>query len=189
MIRGNVPVQDTDFEDWVRVTRIPRTGLDLARSGQPDKLEVALRLRKLDLPRLERSLERGRGSRGQLRARTAVRDVAANPWSFCEREAHRLLTAAGIAGWVGNPPIRLRCGVRHPDIAIEELELVIELDGRAHHTRVRDFDHDHARHNDFVKEGWTVLTFTADQVFHQPRQFIETVQETITVLRRKAGKG
>jgi hypothetical protein len=187
VIRGNVLPEDGDFEDWVRVTRIARTSLDLARQGQPDQLEAALRLRRSDLPRLERSLERGRGRRGQVLARTAVREVADNPWSFCERQAHRLLRAAGIAGWAGNPPIRLRCGVRYPDIAIEELELVIELDGRAHHTRVRDFDRDHARHNDFVREGWTVLRFTADQVLHQPHEFIQTIRETIDAIRRKSG--
>jgi len=186
VIRGNVHAQDSDFEDWVRVTRIPRTGLDLARRGQPDQLEVALRLRKSDLPRLERSLERGRGSRGQVLARSAVRDVAANPWSYSEREAHRLLTAAGIAGWAGNPPIRLRCGIRYPDIAIEELELVIELDGHAHHTRVQDFDRDHTRHNDFVREGWTVLRFTAQQVVHEPKEFIATIRETIQAIQRRS---
>ena len=188
VIRGDVDRQDCDFEDWVRVTTTSRTGLDLARRGQPDLLEVALRLRKSDLPRLERSLERGRGSRGQVLARQAVSEVAGNPWSFSEREAHRLLNAAGISGWAGNPPIRLRCGVRHPDIAIEELELVIELDGRAHHTRVRDFDRDHTRHNDFVRAGWTVLGFTADQVLHQPQEFIETIRETIDLIRRKSGR-
>lgn len=188
MIRGNVPAQDSDVEDWVRVTRIPRTSLDLARRRQPDHLETALRSRKADLPRLELSLQRGRGSRGQSLARRAVSEVAANPWSYCEREAHRLLRAAGIAGWAGNPAIRLRCGVRYPDIAIEELELVIELDGRAHHTRVGDFDRDHTRHNDFVREGWTVLRFTAQQVVHQPQEFVETIRETIEAIRRKSGR-
>jgi hypothetical protein len=188
VIRGNVPAQDSDVEDWVRVTRIPRTSLDLARRRQPDHLETALRLRKADLPRLELSLQRGRGSRGQSLARRAVSEVAANPWSYCEREAHRLLRAAGIAGWAGNPAIRLRCGVRYPDIAIEELELVIELDGRAHHTRVGDFDRDHTRHNDFVREGWTVLRFTAQQVVHQPQEFVETIRETIEAIRRKSGR-
>src|SRR6478735_11817041 len=52
VIRGDVHHQDCDFEDWVRVTTTSRTGLDLARRGQPDHLEVALRLRKSDLPRL-----------------------------------------------------------------------------------------------------------------------------------------
>ena len=135
-----------------------------------------------------RRSERGRGSRGQALARRAVSDVAANPWSFCEREAHRLLRAAGIVGWAGNPPIELRCGIRYPDIAIEELRLVIELDGRSHHTRVGDFDRDHTRHNDIVREGWTVLRFTAQQVLRQPQEFVETIRETIEAIRRKSGR-
>jgi very-short-patch-repair endonuclease len=187
VIRGTVHPSEADFEDWVKVTTIPRTSLDLARQREPDGLETALRLRRADRDRLELSLERSRGRRGQVMARLAVAEVAGNPWSFCERQAHQLLRAAGITGWEGNQPIRLRCGLRHPDIAIEEFELVIELDGRAHHTRVGAFDKDHARHNDFVREGWTVLGFTAKQVADQPREFIDTILETIEVIRRRKG--
>lgn len=99
-----------------------RTCLDLARDARPDRLVDALRLRKVDDVELRRSLERGRGRRGQPLAAAAVREVKGNPWSVGERAAHRLLREAGITGWVANPPIRLAIGTKHPDIAFEEIK-------------------------------------------------------------------
>ena len=95
-----------------------------------------------------------------------------------------LIDFSGPQGSPGGPAIRLRCGVRYPDIAIEERELLIELNGRAHHTRVRDFDRNHLRHNDFVREGRTVLRCTAQQVVQQPQGFVETTRERIEAIRR-----
>lgn len=184
-IRTTVDVRDTDFENWVRVTTVPRTCLDLARQGGPDQLEVALRLRRADAQRLEKSLARSRGRRGQVLARQAALEVATNPWSYAERTAHRYLKEAGITDWMGNPPIRLRSGIRHPDIAVEDIKLAIELDGREHHTREGDFENDHSRHNDFVREGWTVLGFTANQVTAERAEFIASIREMIEQLRKK----
>ena len=65
VVRATIDPRDADFEDWIKVTRVPRTCLDLARQDQPDRLETALRLRRTDIPRLEQSLERGRGRRGR----------------------------------------------------------------------------------------------------------------------------
>ena len=53
VIRGRVDTRDTDFEDWIRVTTIPRTCLDLARQGEPDRLESAFRRRRTDSTRLQ----------------------------------------------------------------------------------------------------------------------------------------
>ncbi len=184
-IRTTVDARDIDFEDWVRVTTVPRTCLDLARQGAPDQLEVALRLRRADAPRLEKSLERSRGRRGQVLARRAALEVATNPWSFAERTAHRYLKEEGITGWTGNPPIRLRCGIRYPDIVVKDIKLAIELDGREHHTREDDFENDHSRHNDFVRDGWTVLGFTANQVTSQRAEFLTTIREMIEQLRKR----
>jgi len=183
IIRGALHQRDTEFEDWIRVTVIPRTCLDLARRGLPDQLETALRLRRTDLPRLRQSLDRGRGRRGQVQARRAVGDVAANPWGFSERVAHRRLREAGITGWTANPAVRLRGGIRHPDIAIEEIKLAIEIDGRKYHSDPVDFERDRLRHNEFVEAGWTVLQFTWKQLIETPDDFISTVKITMARLR------
>src|SRR4029077_1817813 len=42
VVRGALDPRDVDFEDWVRVTTVPRTCLDLAPSGEPERLEQGL---------------------------------------------------------------------------------------------------------------------------------------------------
>lgn len=187
MVRGIVNPQDADFEDWIRVTRASRTCLDLARGAEPDRLETALRLRKVDPVRLEQSLDRSRGRRGQVRARVAVADVAGNPWAVSERIVHRRLREAGITGWVANAPVHLRGGVRYPDIAIEDIKLAIEIDGREHHAREGDFERDRVRANQFVEAGWTVLHFTWKQITRDADGMIAVIATTISRLRGLQG--
>ena len=185
VVRGVLDPKDAEYEDWIRVTRVPRTCLDLARQAEPDSLETALRLRRTDIPRLEQSLERGRGRRGQVKARLAVAEVAGNPWSHGERLAHRHLKEAGIAGWVANPSVRLRDGVRYPDIAIEDIKLAIEIEGHEHHGTRQAFEYDRARDNQFVEAGWTVLHFTWKQITENPELMIATITATMGRLRSR----
>jgi hypothetical protein len=183
IVRGRIDSRDIEFEDWIRVTSVQQTCLDLARSGRPDHLESALRMRKADVVSLQGGLDRMRGRRGRVLAAAAVNEVATNPWSFAERVAHHRLIQAGITGWVANPAVRLQCGIRHPDIAIEDIKLAIEINGRQHHTRDQDFERDHSRAAEFAMAGWTVLQFTWRQVSYEPEQFIGTVRATIDRLR------
>ena len=185
VLRATLDAREMEFVEGIWVTAATRTCLDLAHNGEPDLLETALRLRRTDSMRLQRSLERASGSRGQVRARQAVVEVATNPWSASEGRAHLHLKDAGIVGWTANPPIRLRCGIRHPDLAIEEIKLAIEIDGWAHHGERQSFENDRARHNDFVREGWTVLQFTWRQVNEQPDHFVATIKDTAQQLRGK----
>ena len=48
VLRACLDSRDADFLDWVRVTTVPRTCLDLARAGEPDLLETAFQLRRAD---------------------------------------------------------------------------------------------------------------------------------------------
>ncbi len=183
VVRGSVEARDVDVRNWVQVTTVARTCLDLARIGEPDRLDTALRLRRTDAVRLRASLERGTGRRGQTLARLAVEDVAANPWGFSERVLHRLLREAGITGWIANPPVQLRHGVRHPDIALEDIRLAVEMDGRQFHGDARAFEADRARNNDFVEAGWTVLHFTWTQLTQDAATVVATIERTIARLR------
>jgi very-short-patch-repair endonuclease len=185
VVRGTLDPRDADFHNWLRVTTVARTCLDLARLGEEDRLETALRQRTVDPPRLTQSLERSRGRRGQVLARLAVSEVSANPWGFSERVLHRHLVDAGVQGWTANPPVRLRSGVRHPDVAVEDLKLAIEMDGREFHGGAAAFETDRARHNEFVEAGWTVLHFTWKQLINSPENVIATIRRTIAALRRR----
>lgn len=198
VVRANVHRRDVREEDWIRVTSPGRTCLDLARTGAPDRLPDALRLRKVDQAALQESLDRGRGRRGQVLARSAVREVAANPWSEAERVAHRALHAAAITGWVANPRTRViggsgrpggvlqgasSSGVRHPDIAFDDVKLAVEIDGRGTHDNPHAFEHDRNRHNEFVRAGWVVLHFTADRIMRDHQGFVEEVTGVLRRLR------
>jgi len=183
IVREAIDARDTDFEDWIGITTVMRTCLDLARSGQPDYLETALRLRKADGASLQAGLDRMRGRRGRVLAGRAVNEVGTNPWSFAERVAHRRLIQAGISGWVANPAVRLPSGTRYPDIALEDIKLAIEINGREHHTREQDFERDYARSAEFAMAGWTVLQFTWRQVSSESELFTNTVRATIDRLR------
>ncbi len=185
VVRGQVHPKDLDVRNWVRVTTVARTCLDLARLGETDRLDSALRLRRTDTARLKASLERSRGRRGQVLARLALDDVATNPWGFSERLLHRQLLDAGITGWTANPPIRLRHGVRHPDVAFEDIRLAIEMDGRQFHGDARSFEADRERNNDFVEAGWTVLHFTWKQLTEDGAVVIATIQRTIALARQR----
>ena len=56
------------------------------------------------------------------------------------------------------------------DFAYPELQLAIELDGRAWHTRERDFARDRERDRAAQLAGWRVLRYTWDEVTRRPRQ-------------------
>ena len=102
LIRSNVPPAEIVTVDWIRVTSVPRTCLDLARWKRDDRLEEAIRLGRLTAAELPPSLDKSRYRRGQVGARRAAAEVTAGPWSKPERIAHRLLADAGISGWVAN---------------------------------------------------------------------------------------
>jgi len=164
------------------VTSPERTCLDLARKGVEDRMESALRLRKTTPQQLELSLEAGRGRRGQVMARQSVAEVLLNPWSKPERLAHRLLLNAGIVGWRANPSIPVHRGVFVPDVVFDDLKLILEIDGHAHHGSPEAFDADRLRQNQLVEAGWTVLRFPASHITAKPGDFVRTVQRTIARL-------
>ena len=189
MVRCDIHPDDRVEKDRITITSPARTCLDLARAGAEDRLETALRTRMLTEAGLQRSLDRGRGARGQRRARAAVVEVGHNPWSHPERSAHQLLTAAGVQGWTGNSPIPMPGGgTVFPDIRFDKLKLIVEIDGRRHHSSPEAFDRDHDRQNQLVNMGWTVLRITPRQLADNPDRVIGTVRATIARLESVAAK-
>jgi very-short-patch-repair endonuclease len=183
IVRCHIRPSDLALVDRVVVTSAARTCLDLVRLSETDNLEKALRTRALTQAQLQVSLDLGTRMRGQRKARAARADVVDNPWSEPERAMHLLLRRAGITGWKGNVPITSNGGVRYPDITFDELKLIIEIDGRAHHGSAEAFDADHRRQDHLVTAGWTVLRFTPRQLADDPEWVIATVRATIARLR------
>lgn len=181
--RGIVESTEQVLRHRILVTAIERTCLDLARVGREDRLEAALRKRRTTAAQLDRSVDLGRGRRGQTRARRAVAEVADNPWSPSERSVQKLFREAGIVGWRANYPVAVRGGVRYPDFLFEDIKLILEIDGREFHGSSEAFDADRHRQNQLVEAGWTMLRFTATQVATEPGALVATVRRTINRLK------
>jgi very-short-patch-repair endonuclease len=185
VIRAHLDQRDWTWRDGVRVTAAHRTCLDLVRSGRHDLLDDALRRRHIQLDELPGSLARSRHRRGQVRARRAVREVAASPWSKPERRVHELLRQAGISGWVANHRARPVDGSVHPDVEFESVKLAVEIDGREYHDpelAAQAFEDDHERELALVAAGWPVLRFTVRQIMEQPERFLQLVRDTLARL-------
>lgn len=182
VIRGRVDDREVGRHRRLRLTTPAATCLRLARLGEPDLLDVALR-KGLKQTQLDEVLRLGRGRRGQLRARRSREDVRDNPWSNPERELHGLLREARITGWVANPPVLVANGRRrHPDVLFEEIPLIVEVDGRRHHSTPEQHDADHRRQNALTDLGYTVLRFTPRQIVHEPDAVIALVRRAIVRL-------
>ncbi len=185
VLRSALADEEIGVHRRIRVTTPVATCLQLARLSEPDLLEVALR-NGLTAQALDDELERGRGRRGQVRARQSRQAVSDNPWSCPERALHELFRRAGLTGWTANPKVPLPVGVRYPDVLFEDIKLIVEVDGRRHHSSPAQHDYDHRRQNAFVVERFTVLRFTPDQIEREPDAVISQVRQMVELLRRDA---
>lgn len=81
-----------------------------------------------------------------------------------------------------NAPVLTRAGIRHPDGLWRPPRLGFEIDGRAFHSRVEDFERDPVRINAIQAEGIVLLRFTAARVF---RDLDAVLRETEEALRMR----
>lgn len=73
---------------------------------------------------------------------------------------------------------------RHPervDVAYEADRVIVELDSRAHHTRLVDFENDRRRDQLAAAAGWRTLRFTWSQVVHDPDHVERIVRSVLTL--------
>jgi very-short-patch-repair endonuclease len=189
IIRANVPPQEAIWRDGIRTTSPARTCLDMIRWREGDLIEDALLARRLQVEKLPPSLRRSARRRGQRRARAAVQEVTAAPWSKAERRAHQVSRDAGITGWVANRRAVTLPPTVFPDIAFEDVKLAVEIDGRRFHDRASDaeaWERDHDRELALVRAGWTVVRVTYRQLVEQPEKIIQAIREILDRLRREA---
>lgn len=62
------------------------------------------------------------------------------------------------------------------DFAYPELRYAIEVDGFAPHSARRTFEHDRARQNDLVDDGWTIHRFTWRDVERHPGRVADRIR-------------
>ncbi len=122
---------------------------------------------------------------GNARRRAVVQASRTRPYSTGERELHRLLTRAGITGWVANRPLRIGGRTIIPDGLFPEIGLILEFDGRRFHGP-EQFETDRERHNLLVSHGYTVLRVTWKMVTERPQDVVATIRRTRDRLRNAA---
>jgi very-short-patch-repair endonuclease len=177
--KRQVPAEQVVGAGGLRVTAPALTALDLCSSLGGEAIDAVLRSRCATLADLHRALAGTAGRRGHGGRRRLRLDSRDEPWSEAEREAHRLLRAAGIEGWQTNVPVALGLVRYYLDIAFPEHRLALEIDGRAFHDDPGAFERDRARQNDLVLAGWTVLRFTWRMLVEHPEAFIAAVLQAL----------
>lgn len=89
--------------------------------------------------------------------------------SEAERRVHRLLTGAGVTGWLADHrTVVPGYGVALLDLAFPASRVLVEVDGWACHSDLPAFRRDRARQNALVLAGWTVLRVTWHDVEADP---------------------
>lgn len=92
----------------------------------------------------------------------------------------RLLRRAGIHRWRANVEIHDDRGlIGVGDLVFDRQRLVVEIDGRAHHSDPASFERDRERQNRLVAAGWTVLRFTWRDLTSRPAHVVATVRRQL----------
>lgn len=120
----------------------------------------------------------GHGKTGARILRTALDRMESGSRSEAEQRMARLLKRSGTGPWATNYPVIDEQGAiaAEIDFADPELFIAIEVDGRAYHSDRHAFEHDRARQNVLVLQGWLVLRFTWEQITGDPMWVIETIR-------------
>jgi very-short-patch-repair endonuclease len=177
--RRRVPPELVVRSGVLRLSAPALTAVDLCAEAGGEAIDVALRSRRLRLVDLEHALALTPGRRGNAARRRLLHDSRDEPWSAAERVAHRLLRRAGITGWRANHPVTARGRRYFVDLAFPGSRLVVEIDGRRHHSDAQAFEADRRRQNDLVLAGWRVLRFTWRMLEDEPAAVVAAIRSAL----------
>ena len=147
-----------------------------------DVIDDAAAAHTLSLPRLRERFETyaGRGQTGTRRLR-AILDVRGPgyvpPASVLEREFFAVLERGGLPTPTRQfelPWRQARPG--RSDSAYIPWRLLLEVDSRRWHTRVKDFAVDRQRDRDAVEHRWAVIRFVTEEIRGDPGEVVRSVR-------------
>lgn len=135
--------------------------LQMCSEGDGAAISEGLRRRAVTLAELWEVFS-GRSRRSQYNGvlRKLLEEARDEPWSPLELRAHRVLREAGITGWKTNVELFIEGRRYFADILFHRERLIVELDGRTHHTH-SELDDDNERRNALVRAGWRPLHFSS----------------------------
>lgn len=173
----------------IRVTTVAQTLVDITRRIRLDDLEAcwtsALIRNRTSLEKLTDRVVQAETQRLPHRGLArAVLDSLVTGAGLAESELEVLLLrlladATDLPTLTPQLPLPFWAGGRgRADVGIPEWRLLVEVDGRSWHARLRDFDADRERDNLAVANGWVVLRFTALHLRQDPKRVLELIIRT-----------
>jgi very-short-patch-repair endonuclease len=182
LIRSPIGRGDVVTESGVRVTSPNRTAFDLARRlTQTDAVVVidALCFRRVaGLPSIVAFAQTHPGWPGSTRVAPVLDLVEPLSESPMETRLRLVLIDGGLPRPVAQFEVRDSRFIGRLDLAYPEWKIGIEYDGDQHRNP-EAFAADLTRQNRLRAAGWTVLRFTARDVYRKPDQICATVRATI----------
>jgi very-short-patch-repair endonuclease len=177
-----LPPAETTAIGGLPTTTRARTVVDVLRTAPLVQartlLDRALQQGWLDLADLDRELRTAPGRHGCGQIRRLLADLEPGAHAESERLLHRILRHARITGWIAQYEVRLAGRTRFIDVALPELRIAIEVDGKlGHDAKSPRFEDDRRRQNQLVAAGWRVLRFTWDRLKHHPDGVIADILE------------
>ncbi len=199
-----LPAHHGSMVEGLPVTSLGRTLFDLAslvsparrRRGLPHLTEqqVARALddalvRRLTVGAMQRVLAElgGRGRPG-TRVLRGLLELRGEGYVATESELEDLLLAVLAAHGMPRPAVQRMLGHDAPagrvDAVYLDLGIVIEADGRRHHTALLDAESDRWRDLELSSAGFVVIRVTWDQLVGEPQRFVAGLRRLIEVRTR-----
>lgn len=180
---GGFEVQERRiYPEWIvwrggfLATNPSLTVADQLALGRVSDLHDALRQRLVTLDSIRAALASHPGRPGNQEARRQLWAARQNPWSDGEALMHRVFRQADLRGWRGNSRIAACGNTYYGDAVFRRQRLIVELDGRDHHSSERDQRADRVRRNQLTATGWRIIVITMEMLLASPDETVALVR-------------
>jgi very-short-patch-repair endonuclease/predicted transcriptional regulator of viral defense system len=188
--RATLAPEDVTSREGIPCTTLARALVDVAATISPQRLERALVVAEergqFDLTALRDQIARMRGQRGcaALAAALSGFDDRAVTRSVAEARflalvKRRRLPKPEVNAWLPLP----EGGGYRPDFLWRDRRLIVEVDGRTHHSLRRAFEHDRQRDRRLLQAGYSTVRFPARQVLDEPARVAQELQGLLSLAR------
>jgi Transcriptional regulator, AbiEi antitoxin len=173
----NLVDEDRAMIDWIPVTSVARTLLDLAWKLRGDQLRRVLAraedLELLDLDAIHAVIERNRGHHGAKRLRHALEIY--EPPAYTRSEFERRFVDHLVASGLPRPATGWNEVGHELDVYWPDLGFGVELDAYETHGTRDAFERDHDRDLDFTMAGIETIRVSERQFRREPAQIASKV--------------
>lgn len=187
--RGVVPPELVLDRGRLRLSAPALTVLDLIPTMGGSAIDEALRRGAVTLPQLWEALALTPGRLGNPERHRLLKDSRDLPWSEAERGLHRLFRGLALpVAYATNHRVDLGGTTAYLDLALPELMLGFEVDGREHHTSPGAFLRDRTRDPELVERGWLIVRFAATSIQDDPGWVLERLRAIIAARIAERGE-